>query len=39
MVPHSLIFTIYRASGFVLTQINKSFNLARKPNGAVDHKI
>jgi len=31
--------TIYRASGFVLTQINKSFNLAKKPNGEVDHKI
>lgn len=31
--------TIYRASGFVLTQINKSFNLALKPNGEVDHKI
>jgi len=31
--------TIYRASGFVLTQINKSFNLAIKQNGEVDHKI
>jgi len=31
--------TIYRASGFYLTQINKSFNLALKQNGEVDHKI
>jgi hypothetical protein len=31
--------TIYRASGFFLTQINKSFNLAKKQNGDVDHKI
>lgn len=31
--------TIYRASGFHLTQISKSFNLAMKPNGEVDHKI
>lgn len=31
--------TIYRASGFVLTQINKSQNLVRLPNGDVIHKM
>ena len=31
--------TIYRASGFVLTAINKSFNLVRLPNGEVIHKM
>jgi hypothetical protein len=31
--------TIYRAAGFVLTDIKKSFNLARLPSGAVVHKM
>lgn len=31
--------TIYRASGFVLTAINKSKNLARLPDGSVIHKL
>jgi len=31
--------TIYRASGFVLTGINKSFNLVRLPSGEVIHKM
>lgn len=31
--------TIYRASGFVLTGINPSSNLARLPNGTVIHKM
>ncbi len=31
--------TIYRASGFVLTQINKSVNLVRCSNGMVIHKM
>lgn len=31
--------TIYRASGFVLTQINKSMNLVRCSNGMVIHKM
>jgi hypothetical protein len=31
--------TIYRASGFVLTAINKSFNLVRLPCGEVIHKM
>lgn len=31
--------TIYRASGFVLTMIKKSENLARLANGAVIHKM
>ena len=31
--------TIYRAIGFVLTQINRSQNLVRLPNGDVIHKM
>lgn len=31
--------TIYRASGFVLTAINKSLNLVRLPSGNVIHKM
>jgi hypothetical protein len=31
--------TIYRASGFVLTGINTSDNLAKLPNGSVIHKM
>lgn len=31
--------TIYRASGFVLTRINKSENLAMLPSGAVIHRM
>lgn len=31
--------TIYRASGFVLTGIKESFNLAKLPSGEVVHKI
>lgn len=31
--------TIYRASGFVLTAIKPSFNLAKLPNGSVIHKM
>lgn len=31
--------TIYRAAGFVLTQVSKSGNLARLPNGATIHKM
>lgn len=31
--------TIYRASGFVLTAINKSLNLVRLPSGEVVHKM
>lgn len=31
--------TIYRASGFVLTGINKSFNLIKRADGAVIHKM
>lgn len=31
--------TIYRASGFVLTAINKSMNLVRLPSGEVVHKM
>ena len=31
--------TIYRASGFLLTGIKKSFNLARFPNGEIIHKM
>jgi hypothetical protein len=31
--------TIYRASGFVLTQIRESYNLARLPDGNVIHKM
>lgn len=31
--------TIYRASGFVLTQINKSMNLVRCGDGSVIHKM
>lgn len=31
--------TIYRASGFVLTSIKKSFNLAMLPHGDVVHKM
>lgn len=31
--------TIYRASGFVLTGINKSTNLARLPDGSTIHKM
>ena len=31
--------TIYRASGFVLTQINKSMNLVRCADGSVIHKM
>lgn len=31
--------TIYRASGFVLTAINKSLNLVRLPDGQVVHKM
>lgn len=31
--------TIYRASGFVLTGINPSFNLCRLPDGSVIHKM
>lgn len=31
--------TIYRASGFVLTGIKKSFNLVRLPSGDVIHKM
>lgn len=31
--------TIYRASNFVLTDIKKSFNLARLPDGSVIHKM
>ena len=31
--------TIYRASGFVLTGINKSNNLVKLPNGSVIHKM
>jgi len=31
--------TIYRASGFKLTSINKNFNLAKLPCGAIIHKM
>ena len=31
--------TIYRASGFVLTQIKENFNLCKLPNGEVIHKM
>jgi hypothetical protein len=31
--------TIYRASGFVLTGINESFNLCRRAHGVVIHKM